>query len=297
MIKTIKLKFGRAAGTSPESIQTTPVTVFVGPNNSGKSKVLEEIYRYCASGQKSTTDVILDQPEFENFSADVAEQKISHFALRPHASETLLPGHLVVGKRGIRVQIEKDRLINAFGDTNAHSTEFCSWYLKYNILKLDGLSRIGLINEQPAGDLQQPAQTSFQVLLRDDQKRAEVRRIIHDAFGTYFVVDPTYLGHLRVRLSARPPVSDIEERGIHDEAVRFHGDALPIEQSSDGVKAFTGMITEITAGDPTVLLIDEPEAFLHPSLSFKLGHQISRASLGSQKRLFVSTHSPDFVMG
>jgi hypothetical protein len=44
-------------------------------------------------------------------------------------------------------------------------------------------------------------------------------------------------------------------------------------------------------------LIDEPEAFLHPSLAFKLGNEIARASLGSEKRLFVSTHSPDFVMG
>ena len=57
------------------------------------------------------------------------------------------------------------------------------------------------------------------------------------------------------------------------------------------------MITEIVAGDPAVLLIDEPEAFLHPALSFKLGKEIALASSGSKKRLFVSTHSPTFVMG
>jgi hypothetical protein len=79
--------------------------------------------------------------------------------------------------------------------------------------------------------------------------------------------------------------------------VAFHAAALPIEESSDGVKAFTGMITEIIAGDPAVLLIDEPEAFLHPSLAFQLGKEISTASLGSEKRLFVSTHSSNFVMG
>jgi hypothetical protein len=46
-----------------------------------------------------------------------------------------------------------------------------------------------------------------------------------------------------------------------------------------------------------VLLIDEPEAFLHPSLAFKLGYEVSRAALASDKRVFVSTHSPTFVMG
>ena len=66
---------------------------------------------------------------------------------------------------------------------------------------------------------------------------------------------------------------------------------MPIDQASDGVKAFTGMITEIVAGDPVALLIDEPEAFLHPALSFTLGKEIALASLGSEKRLFVSTHN------
>ena len=46
-----------------------------------------------------------------------------------------------------------------------------------------------------------------------------------------------------------------------------------------------------------MITIDEPEAFLHPSLSFNLGKEIGQATTGSQKRLFVSTHSAEFVMG
>lgn len=46
MIKTITLKFGRAPGIVPEAVHTTPITVFVGPNNSGKSMVLQELYRF-----------------------------------------------------------------------------------------------------------------------------------------------------------------------------------------------------------------------------------------------------------
>ena len=116
-------------------------------------------------------------------------------------------------------------------------------------------------------------------------------------FDQYLVIDPTNLGKLGLRLSKTAPNSELQERGIHEDAVQFHAAAQPIREASDGVKAFVGMITEILAGDPTVLLIDEPEAFLHPSLSFKLGKEISEASSGSEKRLFVSTHSPNFVMG
>lgn len=297
MIKTIKLKFGRGLGSASEAIVTTPVTVFVGPNNSGKSKALAEINYYCYTGQQNATNVILDTIEFDTFSTDIAEEKIKKMILKPHLNEGLLPEHIIVGKRGTRHQVSKQGILNVFQNTNNQSQVFCQWYLAFNTLMLDGRSRIDLINPQSAGDLQQPAISSFQVLFHDDAKRKEVRRIIYEAFGTYFVIDPTSLGQLRLRLSLYPPVTDMEERGIHNEAVKFHAQASPIEQASDGVKAFTGIITEIIAGDPAVILIDEPEAFLHPSLSFKLGKEIAFSSLGSEKRLFVSTHSPTFVMG
>lgn len=297
MIKTIKLKFGRGVGSAPEEITTTPVTVFVGPNNSGKSKALAEINYYCSQGKGNTTDVILDSIEFDTFTTEIAEEKIKNVTLQPSLNEYLLPEHIIVGKRGIRNKVDKQALLNAFQNTNSQSSAFCQWYLASNTLILGGQSRIGLIGEQNVGDLQLPPQTSFQVLFYNVTKREEFRRIIYDAFGLYCVIDPTFLGKLRLRLSSRPPSTDIEERGIHDEAVKFHAQASLIEQASDGVKAFTGIITEIIAGDPTVILIDEPEAFLHPSLSFKLGKEIASSSLGSEKRLFVSTHSPNFVMG
>jgi len=125
----------------------------------------------------------------------------------------------------------------------------------------------------------------------------EVRQIINDAFSTYFVIDPTALGRFRIRLSDIEPTTHLQERGIHDEAVRFHASALNISEASDGVKAFTGIITQLVAGDPSVILIDEPEAFLHPSLSFKLGKEVAISAAKSDKRLFVSTHSASFVMG
>jgi hypothetical protein len=89
----------------------------------------------------------------------------------------------------------------------------------------------------------------------------------------------------------------MEERNIHAAGVAFHRTATPIEETSDGVKAFAGIIIELIAGDPRILLIDEPEAFLHPSLASKLGYEIARAAVQSDKRVFASTHSPQFVMG
>jgi len=297
MFKDIFLKFGRNAGNPPEAITTTPITVFVGPNNSGKSLVLNEINQFCTNGQINATWKILDNIIFTGTSEDDVAEKIRHVQLQPNRGETQHPNHIFVGKKGARHQVPEQTLKNVVADPSLHVNQFCSWYLSYNTLILDGKNRINLVNQQEAGDLQSPASSSFQVLFRDNEKRAEVRRIIHDAFGDYLVIDPTSMRFLRLRLSSREPVSEIEERGIHEEAIDFHNNASLIDHASDGVKAFTGMITEIIAGDPMVLLIDEPEAFLHPALSFKLGKEISQITADTQKRLCVSTHSSSFVMG
>jgi predicted ATPase len=297
MITEIGFKFGKGPGSKPEATALTPITVFVGPNYSGKSKVLDEIRLYCGGEERSPIkDVILDYLKFRRLSPEDAEEAIRRFTFQPPTNQTMQPGEIAYGRLGKQwYRLDRNELLA--GLQNADDDRFLLYHLELNTLMLNGPNRIGLINQQGAGDLQGPPLTSFQVLFKDGAKRAEVSRIVYDAFGLYLVVDPTNLGHLRLRLSAREPASDTEERGIHEAAVKFHAAALPIENTSDGVKAFTGMITEIVAGDPTVLLIDEPEAFLHPALAFQLGNEIARLSSDSRKNLFVSTHSADFVMG
>lgn len=297
MLSNIKFKFGRVPGVAAEAIDVTPVTVFVGPNNSGKSRILAEIQQYCSSGQKNAAAVILDEVSLLGTSQELAQKLLASITLTPQAGETQQVGHIFVGSRGERGQVPQDQLLQVIQQPASNPRAFCQWYLRHRILMLDGQSRINLINPQAAGDLQLPAHSSLQVLFRDDSRRQEVRRIISEAFGTYFVLDPTNLGQLRIRLASRPPVDNLEERGIHEAAMSFHSSAQPIEHASDGVKAFTGIITEVMAGDPQIVLIDEPEAFLHPALAAKLGSELARASVQSDKRVLVSTHSPSFVMG
>jgi hypothetical protein len=156
---------------------------------------------------------------------------------------------------------------------------------------------LNLLNEQDAGDLQTTPKNHLAHLFIDNSLRAELRRIIFESFGKYYVIDPTNIGKLRVRLSDREPISEREEKGWDNEAINFHKDALLIANASDGVKAFSGIITTLLAGDPKITLIDEPEAFLHPALSNKLGKEIGNSLSNSNKRVVVSTHSSSFLMG
>lgn len=297
MISSFQLKFGRSPGATGEVISATPVTVFVGPNNSGKSRVLREIERYCRTGQKDANDLLLAELTFAGLTSDRAAQSIERIHQPPNPGEAQQVDHIFVGSKYGRQQVPVALLQQFLQTPTSNVSAFCQWYLMHLTLMLDGSSRIGLVVQQGAGDLQRPPESSFQVLFRDDAKRHEVRRIVFDAFGRHFVLDPTNLGQLRIRLSDRAPRDDMEERGIHADAVRFHAAAQVIDEASDGVKAFTGIVTEVMAGDPSVVLVDEPEAFLHPSLASKLAQEVARAALSADKRVFISTHSPQFVMG
>lgn len=297
MISKIQLKSGRAPGLTADIIMTTPVTVFVGPNNSGKSKILQEINQFCQSGQVNSVALVLDNLSFTGVSSGNGGEAIDKIRQEPNPGDSVHVGHVFVGSKHGRQQVPYEQLAQFIENPTMNMTAFCQWFLRHSTLLLDGKSRIDLVNQQATGDLQQAPQSSLQVLFRDDLRRKEVRRIVADAFSSYFVIDPTHIGVLRVRLSNRAPTTDFEERGIHAEAVKFHACAQLIDNASDGVKAFTGIVTEVIAGDPRVLLIDEPEAFLHPALASKLGYEVSRAALSADKRVFVSTHSPTFVMG
>lgn len=302
MIKTITLKFGSHETKPPLKLDVTPITVFVGPNNSGKSRVLVEIENYCRRTVGQPGDVILGQLELEPFSRAEIESEIGKLEQTPKLGEFVNPGNIILGKLNpqnnqmIRVQVNKDGLINEAQNPQNRQGHY-ETFLNIFTVRMDGTNRLNLLNEQDGGDLQNTSANHLAHLFINNNLRAEVRRIIHEAFGKYLVIDPTKIGKLRVRLSDREPREEREEKGWEQQSIDFHKQAVEITLASDGVKAFTGIVTTILAGDPKVALIDEPEAFLHPALSSKLGKEVAKALQESRKRLFVATHSASFLMG
>lgn len=298
MIDTIQLKFGRAPGAEPLHLRVGPITVFVGPNNAGKSRLLKELEKFCRTGRADASDVILDSVTFSAVSEEDLPRVRDALQVPPGPEDRVREGHLLIRQPGGQKRsVPETDLERALRKPDADTHRFCGWYVANRMLVLDGRSRMEAVAERAAADLQQPPVSCLDTLLKHNAKRERVRRVVHEATGLYLVVDPTKLGWLRVRFSKRPPSTEIEERGIGDDAVRFHGQALAVDEVSDGVRAFSGVLAEIIAGDPEIVLIDEPEAFLHPALAFTLGKEIAGSAAASHKRVFVATHSASFVMG
>jgi len=302
MLKRLQLKAGSGPTRAPLDLQLSPVTIFVGPNNGGKSRALMEIEGWVTRAQPPEGQVV-DKVEFEPWTLVALEDEIAKIRVEPTLTDTMNPDHILVSKlkpqdnSGARFQIYLPGLKSDAQNPNGPHRPYYSSFLALFTLRLDGKNRLALTDQQPAGDFQHVAQNHLAHLFKDNEARAEVRRVVFEAFGKYLVIDPTNVGQLRIRLSSRPPIDEREERGWDSASVAFHSAATPINDASDGVKAFVGMLTTLIAGEPKITLIDEPEAFLHPSLCARLGKEITSALTGTNRRLFVATHSASFLMG
>lgn len=302
MLNRLVFKAGSSASKPPLDLQLSPVTIFVGPNNSGKSRALIEIESYVTKTIQLTSNVI-DKVVLEAWEIEALEKELAALTVQPLPTERVDADFVLVGKiepnsnRSHRVSLYKPSLFKEAARPNEFKEGHYSAFLSLLTLRLDGKNRLSLTDDQKAGDLQKLAPNHLAELFIDNAARQRVSRSVHEAFGKYLVIDPTHIGHLRLRLSSRQPADEREEKGWDSASQAFHSVATLVSEASDGVKAFVGMLITLIAGDPKITLIDEPEAFLHPSLCSKLGKEITGALSGTNRRLFIATHSASFLMG
>lgn len=68
------------------------------------------------------------------------------------------------------------------------------------------------------------------------------------------------------------------------------------DNQGDGLRSTLGIISAISALKRPIILLDEPEAFLHPPQALQLGRYI-KDFIDNEKQIFISTHSADFLRG
>lgn len=307
MKETVRLRQVEfSAGPTPQAgflqVQPEKILILVGPNNSGKSMALREIEQYCLTGAEGGTIVASVDIAYPT-DPDTAEGLAKVFEVPAPQHQTEAPGSFWMGQFGLRpdrteqipVQISRAALRKAV--TKQSYSALRRWLAAYYTARFDGRTRFWLVEPKPTGDLRTTPKNHLWALFVDDNARAQAQAIIHDAFGLHFVIDPTSMQTFQIRLSKRAPQAISEEQGLDSAARAFHGEAVPISDFGDGVQAFVGLISAVLSLPHTILLIDEPEAFLHPPLARRLGHGLARIANDRTASLVIATHSADFVMG
>jgi hypothetical protein len=294
MLEHVTFAAGAVTGAAPLRVRPAPITILVGPNNCGKSLALREVEQlltdqhFDRGGLLVVRDVAYEARAASETAADI---------LRPYLAEE--DGHTLTyvnpfRKNGATIGYDRRVIPTIPGD---QPQRWGTLLGAVDVARLDGPSRLSLVNVQQSGDLIGPPLNHLLQLFQDEAARLALRRAVHDAFDRYLVIDPTNPGTLRVKLSDRAPTDPVEEQSYDTRARAFHTAARDIGDFSDGVRAYTGLLAALLSLKARILLIDEPDAFLHPPLARKLGHNIARQAADRNLRVFAATHSSEFLMG
>lgn len=294
MLESVTLNFTDSPALE---LPTTGITVFVGPNNAGKSLVLREVETAMTVHPFPTGLHILQDYEVRWQSRDEIDAFLEKAKgpEQPHQAE----GQVSIARLNPNGGLEHTFLdlnsLYSIAGGKSNKRWFATHFLKFGLIRLDGRSRFNLTNDQGAGDILNPAHTVIGKLFQDESARLSARTLIYDAFHLNLVVDPTNLGSFRLRLTPESALDD--EQSLNEKAREFHRRAIYIKDASDGVQAYVGIIAAVVSGEYHTILVDEPEAFLHPPLARKLGRQLAGLATARKGSLLASTHSADFLMG
>lgn len=69
-----------------------------------------------------------------------------------------------------------------------------------------------------------------------------------------------------------------------------------LHSQGDGMRSFVGLLLNSFLSQYSIVLIDEPEAFLHPPQSRLVGKMFAK-DLPSDRQIFIATHDEDFIKG
>ena len=132
-------------------------------------------------------------------------------------------------------------------------------------------------------------------LQRDDSLEEKLSCQFKRAFGVDIVVHRNAGNQVPIYVRDKPQATPERDRlnfGYIQELEKL----TPIQNQGDGMRSFLGVLLSTTVGHESVLLIDEPEAFLHPPQARHLGNFLVSEG-GSYEQLFVATHSGDILRG
>ena len=142
------------------------------------------------------------------------------------------------------------------------------------------------VNRNDLRGAQSPLHAAY---LASGQVIDRINSLVEQAFGERLVLDKSDFAVAEFRLSpagTRPDGSDHEQMA-----------ALPrLDEQGDGIRAFCGLIVATALVSRPIVLIDEPEAFLHPPQAFVAGRSLGILSQ-AEHQLFVATHSAEVLRG
>jgi predicted ATPase len=267
-------------------LKKNSIVVFVGPNNSGKSRSLDEIFQ-LANGRSNANVIVESLTLSANGDATDFLERIE--SRRKDNNYFFYDNKFNSALDGKNLSQNWDSLVGGHQSSLSSISNFL-------VKSLDTVKRLNLVSPAENIDFINEMRThSIHVLKEDSDKEFLFSQYFKEAFGEEVIVNHGAGKKIPLHVGERPIVTVQNDR-VSTEYQRKLRELPFLHDQGDGMKSFAGVFLTLFAEDFPVNLIDEPEAFLHPPQAGLLGKMISQ-KLGDDKQLFIATHSEHFLKG
>ena len=259
------------------------IILIVGPNNSGKSATLRAIRDKLA---KNEVNPVVSAISFVREGN--AEEVISWLDTFAHkrAPFSTNPTFQAFG-----ISVQKSIVPHRWIDPNSVyelGRFFC--HLLTADERLQAANPPNNINM-----LADPCTHPIHFLYRDDRLEKQLSTKFHKAFGEELILNRSAGNILPLHVGLCPNPGQGQDR-ISFEYISALEKLPLLHTQGDGMRSFTGVLLHTLVGRESILMIDEPEAFLHPPQARQLG-RILVEDKPDERQLFVATHSGDILRG
>jgi hypothetical protein len=129
----------------------------------------------------------------------------------------------------------------------------------------------------------------------NDEVELRISSYFRQAFGQDLIVHRN-AGNIVPLYCGERPVPTLGQDRVSLDYIKSLEKLPPLHTQGDGMRSFVGVLLHSLIVNHSVLLIDEPEAFLHPPQARLLGRMLIEKS-SRDRQMVIATHSGDFLRG
>ena len=270
-------------------LQSSGVTVIVGANNAGKSTILKESFdllshrHYLPASPRVSVDSLTLQRM--GSAADV----IAWLGMNAHF---VAQGRDAGFRREDTEMVRPDMVAQAW-DSEPNTLGQLSPFLAF-YGNAQGRFNIGGAVEKRES-VEDPPLHPLHYLEDSRSLFGRVNGVSKDVFGATLTLDP--LGRT-VKLRVGEIKSEIPRLDEVTSEFRAEMASLrPLDEQGDGMRSLMGQLLPVVTGAYRVVILDEPEAFLHPPQAHALGVELGKLAIENGVQILIATHDRALLTG
>ncbi|WP_254279655.1 ATP-dependent nuclease [Haloarcula marina] len=271
-------------------------TVLVGPNNTGKSQTLLDIHSIMESNNSSDSvqTTIVDDIEYQSQPFDEFREELN-IGSHPNQVDRRIIRGISSNLQELSNQNLQDHQIDRLEDEDDITQHNRFQRLtQFKVALLDASSRLNIAEATGTYDVSDGyPQNILQKLYTAPQAREQLRDAFQDTFGKDILLDYSSLQKFILRISdgfGETENDMLEPPGDYSNYKR-------IDEQGAGFKSFAGVVLSLLLTEDRVVLLDEPEAFLHPAQARQFGSWMANHASEIPGQLIIATHNSHFLTG